>query len=161
MSEFRKPAGRKHPAHQPIFEHPGRSNIVFVTVCSKDREPIFSKPEVHDLVVRSWEKAHLWVVGRYVIMPDHIHFFCSPATHEYPALKKWIQYWKALVSKEWPNPEEQPIWQQDFWDTQLRQGDSYSEKWQYVRNNPVRARLVEQVEDWSFQGELETLFWHD
>jgi hypothetical protein len=39
--------------------------------------------------------------------------------------------------------------------------DSYSEKWYYVRNNPVRASLVEHADNWPFQGELEILFWHD
>ena len=116
---------------------------------------------VHELLIRSWQRANLWIVGRYVIMPDHIHLFCAPAAHEFPPLKKWVQYWKAMASLRWPNPADQPIWQQDYWDTQLRQGDSYTEKWHYVINNPVRAGLVEKSEDWPFQGELEILFWHD
>ncbi|MDF7798349.1 hypothetical protein P4C99_02680 [Pontiellaceae bacterium B1224] len=94
-------------------------------------------------------------------MPDHIHFFCAPVGLEYPPLKKWITFWKSMVSREWPIPEEQPIWQPDFWDTQLRKGDSYSEKWHYVQNNPVRAGLVDRAENWQFQGTTETLFWHD
>jgi putative transposase len=154
-------AGRKRPAHHPVIEQNNRSIIVFVTVCSKNRTPIFTKPETHNLLIRSWEKADRWIVGRYVIMPDHIHFFCSPVGLGFPELKKWIQYWKALVSREWPHPDEQPIWQQDFWDTQLRQRESYSEKWHYVRNNPVRENLVERVEDWPFQGEIEPLLWHN
>ena len=161
MSDAKKPIGRKHPAHHQLMEQSNCSSIVFVTVCSKDRKPLFARSDVHELVVRSWEKADLWIVGRYVLMPDHIHLFCSPAIHEYPPLKKWIQYWKALVSKKWPHPAEQPIWQQDFWDTQLRQSDTYSEKWHYVLNNPVRAGLIGQANHWPFQDEMETLYWHD
>jgi len=66
-----------------------------------------------------------------------------------------------MVSRAWPNPEEHPIWQPDFWDTQLRKGDSYGEKWNYVRNNPVRAGRVERADDWPYHGTIETLFWHD
>ena len=160
MNKRKQCGNRRHPAHQMVFEQVNRSTIIFVTVCAKDRKPIFAKPIIHDLIVQSWHKAHLWIVGRYIIMPDHIHFFCTPTLHEYPALKKWIQYWKALVSRKWPVLNEQPIWQQDFWDTQLRTGDSYSEKWHYMQNNPVRAGFVEKAEDWPFQGELEKLFWH-
>jgi len=29
----------------------------------------------------------------------------------------------------------------------------------YVRNNPVRAGLVEKAEDWKYQGELHKLRW--
>ncbi len=36
----------------------------------------------------------------------------------------------------------------------LRHGESYSEKWNYVHQNPLRAGLVEQPEDWPFQGEV-------
>jgi len=161
MEPTRHGSGRKHPAHQPLVEGNNRSRIVFVTVCSKDRKPLFARESVHDVVVQAWKEAGHWVVGNYVLMPDHIHFFCSPAGLEYPPLKKWITYWKSMVSRSWPNPGEHPIWQSDFWDTQLRKGDSYSEKWSYVRNNPTRAGLVSKADDWLYQGAVETLFWHD
>jgi len=152
---------RKHPSHHAVVDQHNRSSIVFVTVCSKKRKPIFARNAVHELMVRAWEKADQWVVGNYVLMPDHIHFFCSPVGLEYPSLKKWITYWKAMVSREWPHPSERPIWQPDFWDTQLRKGDSYTEKWHYVRNNPVRAGLVQNPDDWPYQGIMETLCWHN
>jgi len=161
MKEEKQSSGRRHPAHQPVVERTNRSSIVFVTVCSKGRKPVFARTAVHDLMVMAWKKADQWTVGSYVLMPDHVHFFCSPVGHEYPPLKKWITFWKTMVSREWPNPLEQPIWQSDFWDTQLRKGDSYGEKWHYVRNNPVRAGLVERVDDWPHQGTIQALFWHD
>jgi hypothetical protein len=55
----------------------------------------------------------------------------------------------------------QPIWQMDCWDTQLRAGQSYGAKWDYVRNNAVRHGLVARAEDWPYQGELNILPWHD
>jgi len=61
----------------------------------------------------------------------------------------------------WPHPEEQPIWQRDCWDTQMRRGQSYSEKWEYVRRNPVRAGLCTSADEWAFQGEMNFLTWHD
>ena len=152
---------RKHPAHQPVTERFNHSPIIFITVCSKNRKRIFNRKAVHDLVSRAWEKADRWVVGNYVLMPDHIHFFCSPVGKEYPPLKKWVSFWKSMVSRDWPHPEEQPIWQPDFWDTQLRIGDSYREKWYYVQNNPVRAGLVAHADVWPYQGTMESLFWHE
>ncbi|MCX7914880.1 MAG: hypothetical protein N3A53_01065, partial [Verrucomicrobiae bacterium] len=53
------------------------------------------------------------------------------------------------------------IWQRDFWDTQLRRGESYSAKWEYVRQNPMRAGLVAKAAHWPYQGELNILEWHD
>ena len=50
--------------------------------------------------------------------------------------------------------ESMPHWQPGFFDHLLRHSDSYSEKWNYVWMNPVRAELVERPEDWKLQGEV-------
>jgi putative transposase len=152
---------RKRPAHMPLRDSGNLAQIVFLTVCAQDRKPIFAKPEVHTLIVSSWQRAKRWSVGRYVIMPDHIHLFCSPATFPAEPIRTWVKYWKTLVSTVWPYPEDQPIWQQDCWDTQLRRGDRYSEKWEYVRNNPIRAGLSTTPAQWPYQGQLNILMWHD
>ncbi len=94
-------------------------------------------------------------------MPDHIHLFCSPAKPNALSVKAWMKYWKSLSSKKWTDASEHPVWQIDGWDTQLRQSDSYSAKWDYVRGNPVRHGLVASPEDWPYQGELNPLVWHD
>ena len=36
---------------------------------------------------------------------------------------------------------------------------AYEEKWEYVRNNPVRAGLAARAEDWPFQGVIHELMW--
>ncbi len=46
-----------------------------------------------------------------------------------------------------------PLWQNEFFDHVLRSPRSYSEKWDYVRNNPVRAGLVDDVQNWPYAGE--------
>ena len=51
------------------------------------------------------------------------------------------------------------VWQRDHWDTQLRRGESYDEKWEYIRNNPVRHGYVNNADDWPFQGVLNELRW--
>jgi REP element-mobilizing transposase RayT len=50
-------------------------------------------------------------------------------------------------------------WQSDCWDTQIRDGDQYHAKWLYVRENPVRAGLVDAADRWPFQGEMNVLRW--
>ena len=58
-------------------------------------------------------------------------------------------------------PRNPPLWQRDCWDRQLRTGESYTQKWEYVRNNPVRKGLVACADDWPYQGELNVLEWHE
>ena len=150
---------RRTPIHLPLVEYSNRPNIVFVTVCTKGRKRILCKPDVHELLVDSWTKADLWRIGRYVIMPNHLHFFCSPSELNYPGLKTWMQYWKSLSSRAWPRPKEQPVWLRSFWDTQVRTRESYAAKLEYIRQNPVCAGLCRTPEDWPFQGELGTFEW--
>jgi putative transposase len=148
---------RQHPAHHPPIERHNNSPIIFLTVCTHKRKCILANPHMHDALVNAWKAANHWVTGRYVIMPDHIHLFCSPTSHEAVGIAQWTAYWKRLVSQQ--STAHQPLWQRDCWDTQLRNHESYSEKWTYVRNNPVRAGLVKTSDDWPYQGSLNHLPW--
>ena len=47
------------------------------------------------------------------------------------------------------------LWQREFF--VLRSNESYSEKWNYVFDNPVRAGLVSKAQEWKYAGEIETL----
>ena len=152
---------RQHPARQPVYDSGNRANIIFLTVCSHQRKRILANDAVHSLLLDAWIAADHWIVGHYMIMPDHIHLFCSPARYDYLSVKTWLRFWKSTVSKSWPDINEHPIWQIDAWDTQLRNGDSYSAKWNYVRNNPVRHGLATEAENWPYQGEIHSLQWHD
>ena len=134
--------------------------IVFVTVCTQDRKPILAREDAVAVLRAAWAEADAWVVGRYVILPDHLHLFCSPMREEF-AVEKWVAFWKSRASTRWPRPAEQPVWQREVWDTQLRLGESYAARWEYVRCNPVRHSLVARPEDWPWAGEIETLDWHD
>ena len=87
-------------------------------------------------------------VGRYVIMPDHIHLFVR-GDAEF-SLSRWIAGLKRAISAALKI--RGAFWQPTFFDHILRSDESYGEKWGYVRENPVRAGLVEQSDDWRFQG---------
>jgi hypothetical protein len=41
----------------------------------------------------------------------------------------------------------------------MRSSESYAERWEYVRCNPVRAGLVSKPDDWPYQGEIHILRW--
>ena len=154
-----EPPGRGEPIHLPPKSLLNSPIIIFVTVCAQGRRRILCREEAHRLLMDSWTEADAWGVGKYVVMPDHLHLFCAPRDGRNVTPGRWVQYWKALVSRRWPRPKEQPIWQRSFWDTQLRRSERYEEKWEYVRANPVRKRLAEAPELWPYQGEMNVLRW--
>jgi putative transposase len=113
---------------------------------------------MHALLRDTWRAADRWLVGRYVVMPDHVHLFCAPNQYPPLSLRTWVSFWKAMVARR--SNLGAALWQQNFWDTQLRRHESYALKWEYVRQNPVRAGLATRPEDWPYQGELNELRWH-
>lgn len=152
---------RKRPAHFTTVESDSRSIIIFLTVCTKRRRPLLANERAAELLREAWSAATVWSVGRYVILPDHIHLFCAPNTFPPERLKKWISFWKNSVTRAWLNRDQIPLWQPEYWDRQLRRGESYAEKWEYVANNPVRHGYVARAEEWPYSGELNVLHWHD
>jgi putative transposase len=143
--------------HLPNIERPNQPVILFVTVCTKQRRPILANDRVHAVLIRVWEQAEQYRVGRYVIMPDHLHLFGSPTSGKPENVKHWVAFWKRLATIELGDLS--PIWQRDCWDTQLRQTHHYRGKWEYVVQNPVRKGLVASPEQWPFQGCLHELRW--
>jgi REP element-mobilizing transposase RayT len=91
-------------------------------------------------------------------MPDHVHFFSS-SVDSTRSLWDFMQRWKQWTSKRIIHEVglEGPVWQAEFFDDLLRSSESYEQKWNYVRENPVRAGLVAVAGDWSWQGEVEGL----
>ena len=168
--------------------HDNRSIMLYVTVVTEKRMPILANNAVLDCVLQAWRAETDWLVGWYVLMPDHIHLFCSPATYPPPDFHRWMKKWKAQVSRTFPLelrvggsrlsrpnnaaatsaalpnaalPRLPPLFQRDCWDRQLRTGESYAQKWEYVRNNPVRKGLVANADDWPYQGRMNILEWHE
>ena len=60
-----------------------------------------------------------------------------------------------------PPVRNPPLFQRDCWDRQLRTGEIYTQKWEYVRNNPVRKGLVANADGWPYQGRMNILEWHE
>ena len=140
--------------------------LYFITVCTMRRRGVLHRKAAADILVDEWRNAdqrHGWVIGRYVIMPDHVHFFCAPQL-DAKTLSQFIAAWKQWTSKRIMNllprsatAATTSLWQREFFDHVLRSDESYAEKWNYVLENPVRAGLVSDADNWKYSGEIEQL----
>jgi spore coat protein A len=91
-------------------------------------------PDIGDpIMIRNWsfdKTAGHWTINGLRFDPNRVDARPVLGTTE-----KWV----------FTNPTGQPV---------LRNDESYAQKGNYVRENPVRAGLVKSVEDWPYQGEI-------
>ena len=115
--------------------------VYFVTLCTQDRRKILASDVVHSVLVNYGQRGveRGFALGRYAIMPDHIHLFVS-GTLDFD-LGVWVRGLKRVVAAAVAGGRT-GLWQRGFFDHIIRSGESYSQKWDYVRENPVRAGLV-------------------
>jgi REP-associated tyrosine transposase len=131
------------------------SPIYFVTACTFNRRSILASAAIHQtfLEFAGAGENHGAYVGAYVIMPDHLHLFIT--LEEDKELSVWMKSLKNSLSKTLRSVEvAPPHWQKGFFDHLLRSAESYTQKWEYVRDNPVRAGLVPKWEKWPYCGEI-------
>ena len=172
---------RQNPA-SGVHVNLGQSNIVLLTVTTDRRDPWLANETAHKLLHETWSEATAWLVGDYVLMPDHLHCFCAPRDLHF-GMEAWIKYWKrefALKRKRLAGTLAPPMLQPGLggasvltsqttlpewkfqprgWHHRLRDGESYSEKWLYVQENPLRKKLCSRIEDWPFKGKVFDLIW--
>ena len=153
MNDFLFYPDRNSPNHSPHARE--ECDIIFITVCTKNRAPLLANERAHRSLSSLWKNSVHWLVGRYVLMPDHLHLFAQRARNGTAPLKQWIGWWKRTCSFELQLGYG--MWQPDFWDTRMRSAEHYSSKWLYVRDNPVRKGLANGHDEWIFQGEIYNL----
>lgn len=136
-------------------DHP----VYFVTACTLERRELLARESVLRAVTEFGERGPengAWL-GSFVLMPDHLHAFVA-LDAERCRLSTWMSGLKAVVARVLKSEDVAgPYWQKGFFDHVLRGSESASEKWDYVRNNPVRAGLVHRADDWPFRGEVHLL----
>jgi putative transposase len=130
--------------------------VYFITGCTEKRQHLLANNEAHEVFRQFCATARDRgpLVGRYVLMPDHLHLFvCIPPGEM--KLSMWMKSLKNTLSKHWRSQSiDAPHWQKGYFDHLVRSSESHAEKWKYVRENPVRAGLVAEADDWPYAGNI-------
>lgn len=146
---------RLHRLDQLFTDQP----LYFVTACTAARKKILANTEIHEAFVIFARQAEGYgvYVGRYVIMPDHLHLFAALSVRDV-SLSSWLKSLKNALSKSLrARNVVAPHWQKGFFDHVLRSNESYAAKWEYVRLNPIRGGLVRTPDEWPYQGQIQRL----
>lgn len=140
--------------------------LFFVTFNTHARRALLAREDVHAAFAEYCARAsdHHVAVGRYVIMPDHVHLFVRFGVGATLDLSTWMKGLKRHLDKcllslgkrpfAIPAQKLNSFWQPGFHDHLLRSAESYAQKWDYVRENPLRGGLVRIAADWPYAGEI-------
>ena len=88
-----------------------------------------------------------------VIMPDHVHLLLTPLRNLQGDLYSLVEILQGIKSASAHGlnrvlQRSGPVWQEESFDHVLRSGESFEEKVEYIRQNPVRRGLVNRPEDY-------------
>jgi len=127
------------------------AQIYHITSTTYQRKPIFSDLAIARCFVRAImrESASAETLA-YVVMPDHFHWLIQ--LHEKADLTACVSRVKS-VSAHSINKYlggKSPVWQRSFHDHALRKEEDLVHVARYIVANPLRARLVKSLSDYSF-----------
>jgi putative transposase len=135
----------------PHWQEPGR--VYFITWrCKKGRT---LKPEERDKVmdaVLHWDGLK-WAIYATVVLTDHIHVLAQPLPRGEGGafyLAEIIHSVKSFRSQKINRlaGNSGSLWQDERYDRIVRDEEEFLEKWQYIRNNPVKEVLTALPEEY-------------
>jgi REP element-mobilizing transposase RayT len=112
------------------------------------------RAENAELVLDTWLhfNCQRYNLHAWVIMPNHVHLILeviSPYT-----LPNIVKSWKAYTASQINRRlgRKGPVWQREYWDRVIRDQHHYGAALNYIYENPVKAGLVAQIEDWRWSS---------
>ena len=136
-----------HPARIPVWLRWDQPVIYFLTFCVARREKVLANHIAFAAFQAAINKMQNWSLIAGVLMPDHVHVLIAPRQRQ-AAIGNAAAAIKRVIRQQlnacWQ-------WQPGSFDRLLRSDESAEQKWQYIRQNPVRAGLVEHWRDWPYR----------
>ena len=144
-----------YPEHLPTFDYLGIQRY-FLTFCTFERRRHFTEVEIVTLVleqfVRTLASEH-FAIPAYCFMPDHVHLLAE-GTQDDANLLKFVKSAKQCSGFYFKQRTGRRLWQRYGFERVLRNEEASVDVVRYIVNNPLRARLVERLEDYPFWGSL-------
>jgi REP element-mobilizing transposase RayT len=120
----------------------------------KGRGPCFLR---HDVVARLVEESlRLFHGQRYdlrawVVMPNHVHVLFKVDT---TPMSQIVKGWKSCTSRDANRIlfRRGQFWEEDYWDTFMRDAEHEAKTRRYIETNPAKAGLVRDPKDWRWSS---------
>jgi putative transposase len=107
------------------------------------------RPEVAKLVEDALRFHHgIWYdLLAWAIMPNHVHFLIKAGETSLGKIVKELKRYTARQANTILH-REGAFWDEDYFDTYMRDADHELKTRRYIENNPVKALLVREPKEW-------------
>ena len=122
----------------------------FITSVTAQRRPLFRSAPTANLFLETlleYRAQGKYLLHESVVMPDHFHAILTPS--EEVSLERAVQLIKGGFSHRLKLGS---IWQASFTNHRIRDLEDFESHREYVRQNPVRARLAERPGDYPYSS---------
>jgi REP element-mobilizing transposase RayT len=108
-----------------------------------------------ETTVRTYEGLGYWRMLAYTIMPNHLHLFFRCGSMGLKGVMERFKRTTARFIKLNVPSVQKPLWQSEWFDHWSRSVQEDDKIVSYIRNNPVRAGLVSDPNEWVWtRGEV-------
>ena len=128
----------------------------FLTICTRRRACVFVTREAVDAVVVQLlqsSRDERFAVIAYCFMPDHLHLLVE-GTDPGSQLTEFVRLFKQRSSFQWKRAFGSELWQRGYFEHVLRSDESAIDVARYILANPLRAGMVQSVENYPFLGSM-------
>ena len=110
------------------------------------------EPPVAQMVVEAISFRHnrTWNVLEYVVMPNHVHLFIEVIDGELKRTVEQFKRWTGHSGTALVADSRERFWQDEWFDHWSRSEEQDERIIEYIRQNPVKAGLVDDYREWPY-----------
>ncbi len=134
------------------------NSVYFITAVTKNRKPIFNNRWASCFLLATigyFKYICDFKLFGYVVMPEHFHFLIQPSlTYNLPKIMNYI---KGNYARKYNLffRKKGHVWQEQYWDTAMRNEKDVIKWLNYMHNNPVVKGLVNEPDKYEFSSYLQ------
>jgi putative transposase len=141
------------PRRLPGFDYIGPRQY-FLTFCTHGRASHFRAAATVALTHAQFVRAaadHEVEITAYCFMPDHVHLFVTGRTAT-ADVRRFAAVAKQRAAFAFSRAIGGTLWQEGYFDRVVRSAEEAAEKLRYMLANPVRAGLVDRIDEYPHVG---------
>jgi REP element-mobilizing transposase RayT len=111
----------------------------------------FDNAELADMILEAIahrEKQGIWTVFEHVVMPGHVHMYLKFDQGRLKETMEGFKRWTGHRAADLLDYDHKRFWQREWFDHWARSPEEGDAIMAYIRQNPVKAHLVNDYREW-------------